>query len=106
MGYKGVFWRTLPPHFLGEHFSKAAHLLIPSLSRPINSKGQKALWIGNVSPNCSIALVSHVFMKFGTVTFCKIFPSEAKNEVACLLIHFDNDISPRLVMTYFKVSRW
>ncbi|KAH9522076.1 hypothetical protein DERF_005679 [Dermatophagoides farinae] len=70
---------------------------------PPNSKGQKALWIGNVSPSCSLTFVTNLFMKFGNVTFCKIFPNEQRSpDVAYLLLHYDNDISPRLVMSYFK----
>lgn len=73
--------------------------------RPPNSKGQKALWIGNVSPSCSLTFVTNLFMKFGNVTFCKIFPNEQRSpDVAYLLLHYDNDISPRLVMSYFKVN--
>lgn len=80
-------------------------VLLLSLFRPINSNGQKALWIGNVSPDCSHNLVSHVFMKFGSVTFCNIYPNERTNEIAYILLHYDNDISPRLVSAYFKVIK-
>ncbi|KAI2811740.1 CCR4-NOT transcription complex subunit 1 [Blomia tropicalis] len=78
------------------------HFFSDEFRESINSKGQKALWIGNVSPLCSISLATNIFNKFGTVSFCKIFPNERTNEIAYLLLHYDNDISPRLVMAYFK----
>ena len=73
-------------------------------SSPINSKGQKALWIGNVSPHCPSAMAHELFKKFGNVTFFKLFPNERSSDVAYLLVHYDNDISPRLVVAYFKVG--